>query len=201
MIAENVSDFTLQDLQKISKSMQTSASNLFSLLENLLEWSRMQRGQIVLNPQEFNLTKVINNNINLVNEIAKQKEIELSINIPEDAEITADEQMLNTIIRNLISNAIKFTLRGGKIEIGFSNKKSYDDYVVIYIKDSGIGMSANTISKLFRIDQNVSQKGTEGEPSTGLGLILCKDFIEKHGGKIWVESEVDKGSTFYFRLQ
>jgi PAS domain S-box-containing protein len=205
MMAENVSDFSLKELQDISKSMQTSASNLYNLLENLLEWSRMQRRQTQFNPKLYNLYSILKNNIAVVSEFAKQKEIELNTNVPEGFQITADEQMLNTVLRNLISNSIKFTSRGGKVEIGamiqpYEGFKPSEGSIVIYVKDNGIGMSADTISKLFKLDLNVSRPGTNNEKGTGLGLILCKDFIEKHGGKIWVESEVGKGSTFYFTL-
>jgi signal transduction histidine kinase len=116
--------------------------------------------------------------------------------------------MLNTVFRNLISNSIKFTSKGGQIEIGVSDSgrnfpcqlPSDSSYNCIYVKDNGIGMSKELMNKLFRLDQKVSRPGTEGEPSTGLGLLLRKEFVEKHGGKIWVESEENNGSTFYFTL-
>jgi PAS domain S-box-containing protein len=206
MMSENIHDFTLLELQEISKDMQASASNLFALLENLLEWSRMQRGVTEFNIETCNLSSVINKNIDLVNEYSKQKNIEIKIAIAEEFKISADLPMLNTILRNLISNAIKFTPRGGKIEIGTSFRPS-EGYIIhpsggyeIYVKDTGIGMNEETIRKLFRIDRDISHKGTDGEASTGLGLILCKEFVEKHGGNIRVESEVGKGSTFYFSL-
>ncbi len=107
--------------------------------------------------------------------------------------------MTETILRNLVSNAIKFTPKGGTIEIGVANSIN-DPCVTIFIQDSGIGIKPELISKLFKIDQKVSRPGTEGETSTGLGLLLCKEFVEKHDGKIWVESEAGKGSTFYFCL-
>jgi signal transduction histidine kinase len=109
--------------------------------------------------------------------------------------------MVNTVIRNLVSNALKFTFRNGIVEIGLSDpERMKSKEICIYIKDNGIGMDENMISKLFKIDQNVSRLGTEKEPSTGLGLLLCKEFVEKHGGKIWVESEEGKGSTFFFTI-
>jgi signal transduction histidine kinase len=137
--------------------------------------------------------------------VAKAKAIQFINNIPEEAMVTADVPMLNTLLRNLISNALKFTQRGGKIEIGIVNEPSEvlklsGDCTVIYIKDNGIGMDEEIRTHLFKMDSKVSRPGTENEPSTGLGLLLCKEFVEKHGGKIWVESEVGKGSTFYFSL-
>ena len=106
--------------------------------------------------------------------------------------------MLQTVIRNLVSNAVKFTPKGGKISL--SAKVSDDKNVEISIKDSGIGMNLAMVDNLFRLHDQTNRKGTEGEPSTGLGLIICKDFIEKHGGKLWVESEEGKGSEFYFTI-
>ena len=107
--------------------------------------------------------------------------------------------MISSAIRNLLSNSIKFTLRGGVVELGVKMTDE-DTNICVFIKDNGIGMSESTINKLFNISENISRPGTEGESSVGLGLILCKEFIEKHGGKIWVESEEGKGSTFYFTL-
>jgi PAS domain S-box-containing protein len=199
MMAENINDFSLPDLQKISKSLNSSANNMYQLLNNLLEWSKMQRGITQFNPKSYNLTSIAKKNIDIAYEFAKQKEIEIITKIPDDLRVTADEQMLNTILRNIISNAIKFTTRCGKVEIGVISGGVHLD-TTIYIKDSGIGMSGSTIKKLFKLDINVSQPGTDNEKGTGLGLILCKEFIEKHGGKIWVESEEGEGSTFYFSL-
>ena len=200
MMNEDISNFTMDEIKDISKDMQSSAINLYKLLENLLEWARMKRGVTEFNPEIYNLYFIVKLILEVQNEVAKQKEIEFVIDISEDTIVTADLPMLNTVLRNLISNAIKFTPRGGKIEIGTIFQPS-EDSVAIYVKDSGIGMSTETISKLFRIDQKVSRPGTEGEPSTGLGLLICKEFVEKHGGKIRVESEEGKGSSFYFTLQ
>ncbi|MCX6154583.1 MAG: PAS domain-containing sensor histidine kinase [Candidatus Kapabacteria bacterium] len=202
IIAEEYQDLTLKEVQELGKNMHESANNLFKLLENLLEWARMQKGSVAFNPELCMLTFIVKQNLGIVGEFAKQKEIKFIDNIYEGAQVTADIPMLNTVLRNLISNAIKFTPRGGNIEIGIKdfidqNQKTND---CIYVKDSGIGIDAETIGKLFLLDQKVSRPGTENEPSTGLGLILCKDFIEKHGGNIWVESEEGNGTTFYFTL-
>jgi PAS domain S-box-containing protein len=206
MMAEETTEFTYEELQEISSNMQSSANNLYELLENLLEWARMQRGLIEFKPENFMLNDIVTRNISLVHEFAKQKNIVLINNISEEIRVTADIPIINTVLRNLISNALKFTTRGGKVEIGVlvnpsEGFKPSEGNIEIYVKDTGIGMSADTISKLFKIDQNVSRPGTEKESSTGLGLILCKEFIEKNGGSIWVESEVGKGSTFYFSLK
>ena len=208
IMAEQIQDISIKEIYEFSKKMRDSADNLYKLLNNLLEWSRMKRGVTEFNPEMCILPYLIKQNIDIVTEFAKQKNIEIKNNIPEDFSVTADVPMLNTVIRNLISNAIKFTPRGGKIEIGatdepsegFKPSEGSESNYVIYVKDNGIGMSSDIIDKIFKIDAKVTRPGTEGESSTGLGLLLCKEFIEKHGGRIWVESEVGKGSTFYFIL-
>lgn len=129
---------------------------------------------------------------------AQKKEIGISYNIPDDLLVFADVQMVETLIRNLISNAVKFTPRSGKIIV--SAKISDGDTIEISVHDSGIGMSRTMVENLFRIDGHTNRKGTEGESSTGLGLIICKDLIKKNSGKIWVESEEGKGSIFRFTL-
>jgi hypothetical protein len=204
IMSEEIYDLSMREMQEFSKSMQESANNLYKLLENLLEWSRMQRGLINFNPLIYQLQKIVDKVFENQNVVAKQKEIILINSIREDTSVFADLPMLNTVFRNLISNAIKFTARGGEIEIGTKTNihLNNDDIpdICIFVKDSGIGMNSDTISKLFKLDQKISHSGTEGEPSTGLGLLLCKEFIEKHKGTIWVESQEDIGSTFYFNL-
>jgi signal transduction histidine kinase len=127
-----------------------------------------------------------------------KKEIGLQINIPDHHVVFADIHMLETIVRNLISNAIKFSFKGGIVEI--SAEKTENNMMQVSVKDYGIGMNPDIQSKLFMLTENVNRKGTEGEPSTGLGLILCKEFVEKQGGKIWAESTEGQGSTFIFTL-
>jgi signal transduction histidine kinase len=134
----------------------------------------------------------------MIQERAKKKGIEITTDIPDDTVVFADSNMLQAIIRNLVSNAIKYTNKGGRISL--SVNATNDKNIGIAIQDTGIGMSNEMVDKLFRIDTNANRKGTDGEPSTGLGLLLCKEFVEKHGGKIWVDSEEGIGSTFYFTL-
>src|SRR4030043_121015 len=134
---------------------------------------------------------------NILNDLATGKNIELKCFIPDNLQVNADKNMIKTILRNLISNAIKFTHKNGKVEV----RAVFDSKLVeISVSDSGIGMTEETMAKLFRIDADLSTRGTENEKGTGLGLFLCKEFIEKHGGKIWVESEHGKGSIFKFML-
>ncbi len=195
---ERLEDLSPAEIKQIAQSMSSSAANLYRLLENLLHWSRMQQGLIPFDTQEVNLHHVADESIVMVKEAALSKGIEIVYDIPDKLTLTADRNMLLTVIRNLVSNAVKFTPRGGKIIV--SAKAVSDNSVEISIHDTGMGMNKDILDNLFRLDVNTSRKGTEGESSTGLGLIICKDFIEKHGGSIWVESEVDKGSTFRFTI-
>ncbi len=198
LLADGLDTFSLKELQKIAGSMRNSATNLFALLENLLEWSRMKRGLIPFEPLPLLLKDVIAESIKPAQDPADNKGIHIENEVPEDLEVIADNYMLGSIIRNLVSNAVKFTPVGGKITV--SAKLHSNHNVEISIQDTGIGIDKQLMANLFRLDENTNRKGTEGEPSTGLGLILCKEFIEKHGGKLWVESEEGKGSAFYFTL-
>lgn len=197
MMAENISDFSIDELGKISKEMHSKASNLFNLLRNLLEWARIQRGSIVFTPSKIVLAKVLQNIIEAVEDNAKLKEITINKDISDNIVISADEKMLNSLFQTLLSNAIKFTNRGGEV---FVKLATQENSVLIEIRDSGIGMSPELLNKLFKLEEKVGHEGTAGEESTGLGLLLCKDFTDFHRGKIWVESEVEKGSTFFVEL-
>jgi len=198
IMSEDFDQFTLKEIQSFIVTMHKSASSLYRLLENLLEWASFQRGIIEFNPQLLSLTRIVNYSFELIQNAAVKKDIEINHQIPEDFEIYGDLHMLDTILRNLTSNAVKFTPKGGTITI--SAHKDENDNTIITVSDTGIGMSEEMIGNLFKVDVNISRTGTEGEPSTGLGLILCKEFIEKHGGKIWVESESGIGSSFNLYL-
>ncbi len=198
IMVEELPTMTMDEIRKIALMMRTSATNLFSLLGNLLEWSRMQRGLTTLSCESFLLMPKISESMVFVMEGANNKSIEVCYNVSDDLVVYADRNMVGGMIRNLVSNAVKFTPRKGNITI--SAKTIEDSFVEISVKDSGIGMDKEMVDHLFILDVNTSRNGTEGECSTGLGLILCKDFVEKHGGKLWVESEEGKGSTFRFTL-
>jgi len=198
LLDEKLSELTKEDIQDFAASMRISATNLFSLLENLLQWAKIKQGLIPFEPTNMLLFKIAEESIVNVHEPAKNKGIEIVNDIEDGVEVYADKNMLQTVIRNLVSNAIKFTPKGGKISI--NAKVGEDKTAEISVKDSGIGMNQTMVANLFRLDVRTNRPGTEGEASTGLGLILCKDFIEKQGGKIWVESEEGKGSVFYFTV-
>ena len=205
MMAEHIQTLSIRELQEFSSSLQNSAVNLYKLLENLLDWSKIQRGLIKYNPEEFILSNIINNSIEIVKSLFKEKSIKLISNISENLVVNVDLTMFNSILRNLIENAIKFTRKNGLIEIGTiimpktsgNNKKGF---VTIFIKDNGIGMDRETVNNLFKLTEKVSRPGTDGELSSGIGLLLCKEFVDIHGCKIWVDSHEGIGSTFYFTV-
>jgi signal transduction histidine kinase len=196
IMAEELQDIPLTEIQSFTLSIRDSAANLFRLLENLLQWAKIQQGLITFKPEEVSLRSIIDESLLVIYESAKNKEIEIINSISSETNVIADSNMLQTIIRNLVSNAIKFTPQGGKIWLSSEINKT--QFVDISIKDTGIGMSNTMLNDLFRIDVKTDRVGTNDEPSTGLGLILCKEFIEMHGGKLSVKSEVDKGSIFSF---
>ena len=197
MMVDDLDNMNLKEIQFMAGELKKSANNLYNLLENLLEWSRIERGITGFDPKTFLLMPKITDSLQSVLESSNKKGIEISLNIPEDMEVFADENMLKSTIRNLTTNAVKFTPKGGKVAISATPD---DNFVEISIKDNGIGMKKDRLDKLFKLTEQTSRPGTEGEPSSGLGLILCKDFVEKHGGKIWVESEEGKGSVFKFTV-
>lgn len=201
LLSDEYNSFTENERKEFLELIKNSSTQVYSLLENLLDWSRSQRGLIDFNPVETDLSLIAQNCIDILNIATSKKKITLLNNIPAGTQCVADPNLITTVFRNIISNSIKFTNDNGRIETGIlENFSNGGQMTNVYIRDNGIGMSPEHIEKLFRIDQNVSRPGTAQEAGTGLGLILCKEFIEKHQGKIWVESEIDKGSTFYFTL-
>ena len=190
-------EISFEEMKHYGELLHKSANNLFKLLENLLTWARMQKGAIEFNPQNYKLIDIVTQSEVVLYDFAAQKKIELQMQIPEKLEVFADLEMLNTILRNLISNGIKFTQSGGNVTV---TAEEMENEILISVQDSGIGMSQKIFEGLFRIDQKISRPGTEMESSTGLGLLLCKEFVEKHGGKIWARTEEHKGSIFYFTL-
>jgi len=198
IMAEDLPSLTMAEIQDIALRMRNSANNLFLLLENLLEWAKMQQGLIPFKPELIQLLPFVDECIVIMQEPAKTKGIEITYDIPDNLKVFADSNILQTVIRNLVSNALKFTPKGGKVSL--SAKDTGNKSIEISIRDTGIGMSSKIIDNLFRLDVKTSRKGTEGEPSSGLGLLLCKEFVEKHGGKIWAKSKVEKGTTIYFTI-
>jgi two-component system, cell cycle sensor histidine kinase and response regulator CckA len=180
-----------------SRGLFDSLKNLYSLLENLLNWSMMQRDMIEYNPVNLNLKDIVNKIIELLNRSAAKKNISISNNVDAGAFVYADPFMINSVIQNLLNNAVKFTLSEGSI---FVTSLEKDSFIEVSVIDTGIGIDSNRSSKLFSFSSLFTTDGTAGEKGTGLGLPLCKEFVEKNNGKIRVESELGKGSRFTFTL-
>jgi PAS domain S-box-containing protein len=198
IMTQRIIEMSREDIQEISKTLLFTAKNLYELLENLLNWALVKRGNKLFNVEKIRLKAAAESVIEMVKHQASQKDHKISNDIDSNIDVLADREAIKTIFRNLISNAIKFTPKGGFIKL--SSESTTYGFIMVSIKDTGIGMSNELINNLFKINQKVSRLGTDQESSTGLGLILCKEFIEKHGGKIWVKSDPDKGSTFSFTL-
>ncbi len=186
-----------QEIRDYSNNIHSSAKNIYKLVENLLQWSRLQTNRIEFDPMPMNITALMNSTIELLRNNAKDKRIEIVNECQEKFKVFADMNMIETVIRNLISNAIKFTESGGKIIVDAFPR---DGFIEVMITDSGKGIPSEDLPKLFRIDTHYSTEGTNREKGTGLGLILCKEFVQKNGGKIWVESKLGTGSTFRFTV-
>jgi len=197
MLRDEAKDLDTDSIVKYANLIHSSTQHTFELLKNLLEWARMQQGRIPFTPKPFLLNNLVNHEIKGLLNVANQKNIELINGLRENVTLTADENMIRTVLRNLVANAIKFTPKNGKIKIDAQPGSSA---VEVSVSDTGLGMSQETIAKLFKIETSFTKKGTENETGTGLGLILCKEFIEKHSGRIWVESKEGQGSIFSFSI-
>jgi signal transduction histidine kinase len=181
----------------LAREIDKNLKNLLTLLENLLEWSRSQTGNIEFKPEVFDLGEVIRENGELLKTQARNKKVALSWDENGRCLVNVHKQSINTVIRNLMSNAIKFTPEGGHVTATMECSR---EGVKVSVQDTGVGMGPDVLRKLFRIDTKYSTQGTANEKGTGLGLILCKDFVEKNGGIIGVSSTPGQGSTFYFTL-
>jgi signal transduction histidine kinase len=189
--------FSKDELKDFGRNMNKSVHNLLDLLDNLLKWSQSQSKQIEHRPQGFILVDLVNKTINLLEPTAQNKNIYIQAEVDPDTKVYADVHMLSFVFRNLLSNAIKFTHRGGIVQIVSQN---IDNMVEINVRDNGVGISKEILSKLFKINTCFTSNGTDNEIGTGLGLILCQEFVQKNGGKIQVESEINKGTTFRFSV-
>jgi signal transduction histidine kinase/ligand-binding sensor domain-containing protein len=196
-LKENLGNLSPVELKKAIQSVDHSAQNLFRLLDNLLEWTKSQTGRTPKVPRRFYLNDVIRENILYLSSSAKKKEIIVEYEIDESQLVFADKNMISTVVRNLLANAIKFTHRGGLVKV--CCQKS-DSKLLVKVIDNGIGISEENKIRLFKMDTSATSRGTENEKGSGLGLLICKDFVEKNGGTIWAEKNDDKGSTFYFTV-
>lgn len=198
LLATEVDEFSKEEITKFAGEMNNSLKNQFKLLENLLEWSRMQTGRMQYAPTKIILHEKVNDVIGLLSGNALKKNLTLINLVLPGVFILADENMLQSILQNLLANAIKFTKSGGTVQV--SATQISEKLTKISIKDTGVGIDSKNLKKIFRTDSTVTTPGTENERGTGLGLLLCKEMIERHGGTISVESDLGKGTTFYFTL-
>ncbi len=198
LLIEDFDDLDDKEKLKFLKVVNNTALATHRLLNNLLTWARAQRGRIEVIPSNLDLGMLVNELLEVLEPQAKNKDITLSSYIGENIKVYVDQAMLTTIIQNLVSNSIKFTHAGGFVKI---SAKHNDELTTVVLEDSGMGMDEKIVGKLFDVAANDSRKGTANESGTGLGLVICKEFVEKMGGRIWVESIVGKGSTFYFTLK
>lgn len=197
VLLELSSEIRDQNIQNIVKLINEASNKGYQLLINLLEWARMQTGRIKLEMQHFSVKELIAETIGIVATGALDKNITITTSGAEYIQVWSDKNILSTVLRNLLSNAVKYSNENGKISISVFRDNSK---ITISVKDHGMGIQKDDLDKLFRIDISYSTKGTKNESGTGLGLILCKDFINKLGGEIWVESEYQQGSTFFFTI-
>ena len=201
LLKDDYESFTNEERLQFITNISQASEDVFNLLENLLKWSWAQSGKIAFIPQSINLTDICNETLSLVKLQSDKKNIKIISELDSDVMVYADANMIRTVFRNLLSNSIKFTPNDGLIMLSYSLLiKPEHNLVQICIKDNGVGMSEDILSKLFKIEEKITSKGTNGENGTGLGLILCKEFVNKNGGEIWAESEENNGSKFYFTI-
>lgn len=197
LIAKSIDNLSPEALAKYNKLINVSAVHLSKLLENLLVWARSQTGRIEYKPKKIDLRIIAATNIDLMRYSASRKNIELINELNRPIYAFADADTISTVVRNLITNAIKFTNSKGVVKV---SAKEVDDKIEVTISDNGVGINEENLEKLFRIDVHHSTKGTDSEKGTGLGLILCKEFVEKNHGEIRVESNPGDGSKFIFSV-
>ena len=198
LLRDRYDDMSGEDIERISSNMNKAAKSLFSFLENLLEWSRSQMGHLEYNPHKLDLFETAQRTISIFESAAKEKELVLHNLIERNTFAVADNNMLNTVVRNLVSNALKFSNKGDKIELSVSEIDG--NFIQFQVQDYGVGMDRDAQKKVFMIEEKYSRPGTANEKGTGLGLILCKDLVEKHGGELKVDSTPGKGTCFMFTM-
>lgn len=197
LLVERISEEDYEKVTEFAGIILQSSKRAMDLLINLMEWSQLQSGRMNFNPELFDISMLIGEVILLLKGIADQKSIIIENKLTKDVFVFGDKEMISAVMRNLISNALKFTQEGGNISI---SSKRNENELIITVSDNGVGLSEDRINKLFNISESYSTQGTNKEKGTGLGLILCNEFIKKNQGLIRVESEIGKGSAFSFSL-
>lgn len=197
LMAEEYERLEEDAIKKFIKQVNQTAQNMANLLENLLQWARFQYGELDCHPEKIDLFILAQENIQFFVGNAEKKNINITMEIPGNTWVYADENMIKSVLRNLVNNSVKFTHPGGKIKI-FSKKEG--DFILTSVQDTGIGIPKEKLASLFQNGQHVSTRGTAEEKGSRLGLLICKEFVEKNGGEIRAKSEPGKGSTFEFSL-
>jgi len=197
LLLDNAGNLDTDNVVTLAQIINDSAKNGFAILENLLDWSRSQTGLLKINPEITDLKELINESISTLSQVSANKDIKINSEVNDSIYVVTDKNMIRTILRNLLSNAIKFSYRKGVILV---SSVVNDRQVIVKVKDNGVGIPKDNIDKLFRLETKYSAPGTENEQGTSIGLKLCREFIEKLNGRIWVESEEKKGSEFMFSL-
>ncbi len=200
ILLENYKTYDETKRLSLVKNVCDVSKNTYDLLENLLTWSRSQTGKIKYSPKQVDFKKIVEKVYKVMNLVAKNKNISFVNYVNSPIVVFVDSDIIEVVVRNLVSNAIKFTPKGGEVSIS-CNERYSDEFVEISVTDSGVGMSLDVVDKLFRIDKQITTEGTENENGTGLGLILCKEFVELHGGKIEVESKFGEGTLLKFTIK
>ena len=197
ILAQEAESISLEEIRLISAEMHKSSKNALELLNGLMQWAQMSQGGMDFSPEECSLSELVNLCLSTARDVAEKKDIAIKCEIPQDLTVLADQPMINTVIRNVIFNAVKFTNRGGNICI---TARKAGPFVEVCTRDNGIGMCEKVLTNAFSVDKSKRQLGTDGEKGTGLGLVLCKEFVEKHGGRIWLESTPGNGTKVFFTL-
>lgn len=200
LLIKSPSALSIKNMEQLLYAASRSSEATYNLLENLLTWARNQQGKIHYSPDYYNVEKIIEESLELLQMSIRKKSINLSLSLPEELKIYVDKNQFSTIIRNLVSNALKFTPQNGNVNIFAYYPKKEEQFVEITVKDSGVGISPENIDKIFNFKEQISTYGTDKEKGLGLGLKLTMEFIEKNGGKLKINSEINKGSSFAFTL-
>jgi PAS domain S-box-containing protein len=197
LIDTSIQEKQYESVEEYRRLMHKASEETLDLINNLFEWSRSQRKEISFNPEMIDFPALVKHSIDLMMLAAEEKQITITADISDEVQLSADKEMIKTILRNLIFNAIKFTPKNGKIIVALTDMPNE---CLIRVIDNGVGISEDKVKKLFKISESISTNGTEKERGTGLGLILCDEFVKKHGGEISVKSEVSSGSIFEVKL-
>ncbi|SNR35760.1 ATP-binding protein [Lutibacter flavus] len=197
LLKRNLQSYDIEKTEKFINQMNIQAKKTYNLINNLLNWANNQSGKLAFNPSYCNIGKICDEVIDQLKETAQMKNITLKSFYPENSNASVDKNMVEVILRNLISNAIKFTENNGFVEVYLTEN---ENFIEVTVSDTGIGVDKKNKTKIFTIDDNKTKLGTANEKGSGLGLVVCKDFVERHQGNIWVEDKKDKGSLFKFTL-